>query len=121
MQKDKDIQVKTLKFNLQTKEFIESKPKELFLKGPIPMTWLSQAAKLPGKVMNLSIAIWWLHGMKKAPAFKLTSKSFRLLNISRDAVSDGLKRLEGLGLITIIKRSGKTPLITIIESKNTEK
>ena len=41
-----------------------------FLKGPIPMAWLNAAAKLPGKTLNVGIAIWWLAGMSKTTAFK---------------------------------------------------
>ena len=31
---------------------------ERFLKGPIPMDWLSAAARLPGKSLHVAIAIW---------------------------------------------------------------
>jgi len=58
------------------------------------MAWLKQAAKLPGKAINLGIAIWWLHGMSSNKAFKLTGKALEQLGISRDAAYSALKRLE---------------------------
>ena len=85
-----------------------------FLKGPIPMAWLNVAARLPGKTLNVGIAIWWLAGMSKTTAFKLTRKSLDQLGVSRDAASDGLKRLEDNGLILVKRSPGQRPIVEIV-------
>ena len=84
------------------------------MKGPIPMAWLNEAAKLPGKALNLGIAIWWLAGMSKTTAFKLTGKALDQLDISRDAASSALKRLEAQGLIRVQRLPGQRPTVEIL-------
>lgn len=78
------------------------------------MEWLNQAAKLPGKALNLGVAIWWLHGMAKTKSFKLTGKALDQLNLSRDAASSALKRLELQGLIKVQRPPGQRPIVEIL-------
>ena len=85
-----------------------------FIRGPISLAWLNAAAKLPGKTLNVGLAIWWLAGMSKTTAFKLTGKSLDQLGVSRDAASDGLKRLEDNGLILVKRSPGQRPIVEIV-------
>ena len=78
------------------------------------MAWLSAAGKLPGKAFNLGIAIWWLAGMSKTTPFKLMRKALNQLGVSRDAASDGLKRLEESGLILVKRSPGQRPTVQIL-------
>ena len=78
------------------------------------MAWLNEAAKLPGKAINLGIAIWWLAGMSKTTAFKLTGKALDQLHVSRDAASSALKRLESQGLIRVQRAPGQRPTVEIL-------
>jgi hypothetical protein len=78
------------------------------------MVWLNAAAKLPGKAINLGIAIWWLHGMAKTKTFKLTGKALNQLGVSRDAASSALKRLEAQGLIRVQRSPGQRPTVEIL-------
>jgi len=85
-----------------------------FLKGPIPLAWLNAAAKLPGKTLNVGLAIWWLAGMSDTTSFKLTRKALDQLAVSRDAASDALKRLEDNGLILVKRLPGQRPTVQIV-------
>ena len=78
------------------------------------MAWLNEAAKLPGKAINLGIAIWWLNGMAKTKTVKLTGKALDYVNISRGAASDALKRLEESGLVRVQRPPGQRPIVEII-------
>ena len=78
------------------------------------MAWLNEAAKLPGKAINVGIAIWWLAGMAKTYTFKLTGKALDQLDVSRDAASSGLKRLEAQGLIRVQRAAGQRPTVEIL-------
>ena len=111
---DMSISVKRVRHDSSTGQFIDAPMSVPFLKGPIPMTWLNAAAKLPGKTLNVGIAIWWLAGMSKTTAFKLTGKSLKQLGVSRDAASDGLKRLEEHGLILVKRSPGQRPIVEIV-------
>ena len=110
---DRDIPVKRLQLNVVTNQFEYSPKKALFLRGPIPLDWLARAAGLPGKTLNVSLALWWHHGMAKGKPFKLTRKALEYFNVERDAVGKALSRLEQAGLIQVERSSGRRPTITI--------
>ena len=111
---DRSIPVKRVRHDSSTGQYIDAPMSVPFLKGPIPMAWLNAAAKLPGKTLNVGIAIWWLAGMSKTTAFKLTRKALDQLGVSRDATSDGLKRLEDNGLILVKRSPGQRPTVQIL-------
>ena len=98
---DRSIPVKRVRHDSSTGKYIDAPLSVPFLRGPIPMAWLNEAARLPGKALNLGIAIWWLAGMAQTKTFKLTGKALDQLGVSRDAAADALKRLEGRGLIRV--------------------
>ena len=85
-----------------------------FLKGPVPLVWLNRAALLPGKVLNVAIAIWWLQGMADGKPLKLTQKSLKYLNVKRNAASTALDLLQNEGLIQLERRVGQRPSISIL-------
>ena len=111
---DKSIPVKRVRLDSSTGKYIGAPLTVPFLKGPIPMAWLNEAARLPGKALNLGIAIWWLAGMAQTKTFKLTGKALAQLGVSRDAAADALKRLEGRGLIRVQRAPGQRPTVEIL-------
>ena len=80
----------------------------------MPLEWLEKAAALPGKTLNVAIALWWRHGMAKDKPFKLTRAALKCLNVERDAASAGLIRLERAGLIRVERRPGQRPMISMV-------
>ena len=112
---DSKVPVKKLGFNPLSGKLEEVKVSQLFLKGPIPIDWISVAAELPGKTLALGMAIWWLKGMSKTPTFKLTAKALSKFNISRDAASAGLTRLEKSGLISVSRSPGRRSVVGVNE------
>lgn len=44
------------------------------LKGPIPLPWLMTTACLPGKTLEVGIALWFLSGVKKNYEVVLSNK-----------------------------------------------
>ena len=121
---DNNIPVKRLSYNHKTGKLDESNPSPLFLKGPIPLEWLRQAAHMPGKTLAVALALWWLHGMSKGGPIKLTNKALDNFNISRDAAYDAFKRLEIAGWIAVTRASGQKPTVKILTnnlSKNENK
>jgi hypothetical protein len=113
---DRSIPVRRVRLDSSTGKHVDAPLTVPFLKGPIPMAWLNEAAKLPGKTLNLGLAIWWLAGMAKTKTFKLTGKALDQLDISRDAAADALKRLEGRGLIRVQRAPGQRPTVEILPS-----
>lgn len=111
---DRNIPVKRLQLDRNSGLLMGSPPKRLFLRGPIPMSWLSRAARLPGKALNVALAICWLHGMGKGAPVKLTKKALAHLNVSRDAAGDGVARLEGAGLVRVTRHPGRHHIISAL-------
>lgn len=112
---DHDVPVRRLQLDIKTGALVSSPEKEPFLRGPIPLEWLSKAAALPGKTLNVAIGLWWLYGMTKGKPFKLTQRPLQYMHVGRDAASDGLVRLELAGLIKVERKRGQRPTITIVE------
>ena len=111
---DSDIPVTRLQFSRATCKLVAAQEKDLFLSGPIPLDWIGVAAHLPGKTLNLALAVWWLHGMVKGKSFKLNSKALKKLNVERDAARLGLGRLEQAGLIKVERKPGQRPTIQVL-------
>jgi len=111
---DRDVPVKRLQLDASTRKLVESPKAALFLSGPIPLDWLDSAAALPGKTLNVGIALWWLHGMSKGKPFKPTQKALQALNVGRDAASAALGRLEQAGLVQVVRNPGQRPTVSMI-------
>ena len=97
---------------------------ELFLCGPIPWNWLTAASNANGRgsAVQVALAIWFLVGLNhKAATIKLTRKTLMQLGIDRNAGYRGLKVLEESGLVTVIRKPGSSPMVTILESVSIEK
>lgn len=88
---------------------------EKFLKGPIPLNWISKAIQLSGSVWPVSTAIWYLVGLTHSPTVKLTQATLNLFGISRYSKYRALDELETAGLICVISKRGKNPLITVLD------
>ena len=113
---DCNVPVKRLQLDATTGKLVESPKAALFLRGPIPLDWLGSAAALPGKTLNVGIALWWLHGMAKGKPFKLTQKALQTLNVERDAAGAALVRLEKAGLIRVVRKAGQRPTVSMVAS-----
>lgn len=109
------IPEKRITLNRNTGKWEDNPVQKRFLKGPIPLDWLTAAAQLPGKAINVGIALWWLAGMSKTGILKLTRQSQLALNISKDAVRDGLRRLHQAGLIELTAQPGQRHSVRIIK------
>ncbi len=90
---------------------------EWFIKGPIPGSWLSDAAKLSGRTLHLAIAIWHEVALAKRPGALLRNKTLGLFGVSRSTAYVGLKRLEAAGLVRVDRHNGRRPKVTICDRK----
>jgi hypothetical protein len=88
-----------------------------FLKGPIPLGWLSKAACLPGKALHVSIALRFLEGLKKDKRVALSNKVLEDFGVSRFAKARALKALEASELISVERGHGHNPVVTIISEE----
>jgi len=94
--------------------FSKAKQVSLFIKGPIPMDWISAAAKLPGKAIHVALALYWMDGMNPQKRFKITRRALDLFNVSDDAYRDALLRMEAATLIRVSRSPGQRALVEIV-------
>jgi len=85
-----------------------------FLRGPIPWTWLVEAAKLPGRTLHLGIALWHLEGFQQTGTVKLKPSLCRELGMDRHASYRALRELERAGLILVVRKPGAAAMVTLI-------
>lgn len=112
--KNSGFSEKRFQYDFASGKLVQTPKRQLFLRGPVPLDWLGKAAELPGKTLNVALAIWWLRGMTHSDSFKLTRMSLNIFAIKRDAASMALNRLEAAGLISIKRCAGQRPCISII-------
>ena len=88
-----------------------------FVKGPIPLDWISKAAQLPGKSVNAGLACWYLMGLKKTHTFKLSNVVACEFGLNKDSKARSLKHLERAGLIRCTRTTGRS---VVVEMLNTD-
>lgn len=84
-----------------------------FIKGPLPLAWIQSAACQPGKTLQVALALWYLSGLSKSLTVRLPSKPLAGMGVSRDAKYEALARLESAGLVTVQRRSGQAPVVSL--------
>ena len=87
-----------------------------FVKGPIPLPWITRAAGLPGKALAIGVALWYWSGVKCTNKFGTSSTLWKKFGISRQASYKGLKALEEAGLIDVERSPGKNPIVLVKET-----
>ena len=79
---------------------------EFFLKGPVPMSWLSSAGHLPGRALHVGVVLWMLAGMRRTGSVVLAPSRLREMGVSRHAAHRALRRLEAAVLVSIERVRG---------------
>jgi hypothetical protein len=88
----------------------------LFLRGPIPMSWINKAGELGVSALRVGLILWHLAGLKKSCTFLVSNLNLTRWNIDRHTKSRALLALSRAGLIAIESRGKRSPQVTIIVS-----
>jgi hypothetical protein len=107
------IPVRRLAFNPATGTHEVRAPTVKFIKGPIPLEWISRANALPGKAGAVGVALWFLAGVQKSSSVKLTGEAAQIAGCARKAIYQALRSLEVAGLVTVQRRRGGRPSVEI--------
>ena len=86
-----------------------------FLRGPISMTWLEAAAKLPGRALHVALAIQHQAALERSSSVALSNKHCAALGVDRDAKRRGLAALQADGLVIVDRKPGRNPIVTIVD------
>lgn len=89
---------------------------ERFLKGPIPEAWLCRAARLPGKALAVSLALWSQAGVERDRCVKLTTRLRSRFGVGRQASYRALRALEAAGLVSVERHAGRSPTVCLLRA-----
>jgi hypothetical protein len=84
-----------------------------FLKGPIPFAHLCPAAKLPGRALNVLVAIYHQTALTRKEWVTLPKGLLADLGVSRDAKSRALTHLRAAGIIELRIDRGRPARIAL--------
>jgi DNA-binding transcriptional regulator YhcF (GntR family) len=99
------------------RELPKSKPSSPHrpLYGPIPWRWWLPASLLPGKSLQVAAVCWLLAGWGQSADFELAVEDWTEFGLNRFSVARGLNNLERAGLVSIDRRSGQSPRVSILD------
>lgn len=97
----------------QPRQTAENGPTVRFLRGPVAWDWLAACARIPGRALHVAIALAFESGLKKRMTVKLSPSHLRELGVDADASRRALLRMETEGLVSVERRPGQAPVVTI--------
>jgi hypothetical protein len=88
-----------------------------FLKGPVLLNWLARAACCRGKALHVAIILCYRAGLQKSDTIKVPGWTAKKFGLDRHAKTRALKALEQAGLVSITRRQGCSPQVTLLEHR----
>jgi hypothetical protein len=85
------------------------------LYGPIPWAWWLPASRLPGKAPQVAAVLWLLAGWERSAEVELVLNDWAEFGLTRYSCARGLTALEGAGLVSVTRRPGRSPIISVLE------
>ena len=92
------------------------KNSEWFLKGPVPLNWLTIAGRAPGRALHVAIVLWYRSGLTKSGVMPLPLLVLKQMGVDRYAARRGLAALEEAGLVSVKRTQGKKPVVTLLDA-----
>jgi len=89
-----------------------------FLKGPIPLPEIAQAAQLPGRALALFLAIHHQTALTGKRVVTLPKTLLADLGIDKDSKSRGLKLLQSAGLVELEPVKGNAARVVLTSNRN---
>jgi len=86
-----------------------------FVRGPIPLDWLTCVAGLSAKSLHVGIVLYYLAGLTNSTTVLVSYKVMNAFHVTRWTVRRNLLLMEGAGLIRVERHCGRSPRVTIME------
>lgn len=92
--------------------------KGLFLKGPIPLSWLIKTTNLSKHALAAGLALWFQRGVSRSTGpVVIRAHVRRKFNLSANQMLRGLRSLEAASLVRFVKTGrGRCAVVEIIEA-----
>ena len=82
------------------------------------LDWLMSAAQLPGKSLHVGVALWAMGELQNSRVVALSNITSLRFGLDRNAKYRALAWLEKAGLISVERKAGHAPLVTILEARS---
>ena len=92
------------------------RPGELFLKGPIPWSWVTIAGQQRGRALHVAVALWHAATLNRAGEVAFPSSFLKGMGVDRFAANRGLAALEKAGLVAVARAPGSKAVVTLLEA-----
>ena len=86
-----------------------------FLRGPVPLAWLVQAVGSRGRSLTMGLLLWHWAGMERRHTIRVRYGDLKLFKMNRFAAYRALEALESASLISVERKPGCSPLVTILD------
>jgi DNA-binding transcriptional ArsR family regulator len=86
-----------------------------FLRGPVPLAWLKQAASLPHRAVALGLVLWREEPTQGSPVRIVLGKVG--MGLSQRTAKRALAALEGAGLVTVQRLPGRGVDVVLPEER----
>jgi hypothetical protein len=99
-------------------ELRKTRQSAAFIRGPIMLAWLQQAASLPGRSpLHLALSLVFQAGLQRSKDdIRLTNKLLSVFNLNKRTAYDALNRLEAAGLISVRRPPGQCRVVNITDN-----
>ena len=78
------------------------------------LDWLMTAAQLPGKSLHVGVALWAVGEWQKSRVVALSNITSLRFGLDRNAKYRALAWLEQAGLVSVERKAGRAPMVTIL-------
>jgi hypothetical protein len=87
-----------------------------FLRGPVPLSDIAAASRLPGQALGVYLAIHHRAAMTGSDLVTLPKGLLEQFGVSRDSKARALQALEGADLVAVERPKGRAARITLRSS-----
>ena len=88
----------------------------MFIKGPIPWSWIHRAILLKGKALHVAMLLWKESGIRGNRTIRLNLSGTVKVGIKIDAARFGWRALASAGLVTIQQYPGQALEVTLLDT-----
>jgi len=89
-----------------------------YLNGPLPLSWLEAAARLPGRSLHVGMVLWYAAGLSGSAEVHLSNTLCLRFGLDRNAKYRALRALGDARLVMVRNKRGRSPLVTLLDGCN---
>lgn len=89
-----------------------------FIKGPLYLSWIGAAARLPGSALRVALLVAYRSGMARVSEVLIPGTDLPIFGLTRFSFGRGIKVLERAGLIVATRAAGRKPRIRMLELRD---